>query len=413
MKKTLINTGIIIVGAMLVLYIFNRVTSKKDNTGLLAEVSRGTFEISISATGELLAENSIEIMGPAFSQGRDVRATSVRITDLVPEGTEVKKGDYVALLDKTELDNSLKDALERVTEMEQEMNMLLLDTAMTMNNIRDQIANQKHTVEEAEITLRNSKFEPPTTQREAEIRVEQAKRNLEQLYRSYELRLAQTKRNVQNRVMWINRMKRRITDYQEVLDAFTITAPADGMVIYYKTRMGTKRKAGMTVNAVDRIIATLPDLTSMLSKVYISEVEISKVKEGLTANITVDAFPERSYTGKVISIANIGETLPNSDSKVFEVMIKIDGSDMNLRPSMTTNNKIIINTFDDVIFIPTECVHTGADSIPVVYTKSGLRQPVTLGQANDKFIIVKDGLQPGTPIYVEIPEGHHTFRDAV
>ncbi|MBN1108371.1 MAG: efflux RND transporter periplasmic adaptor subunit [Bacteroidales bacterium] len=413
MKKTLITTGIIIVAAMLVLYVFNRLTTKDDRSVLLAEVNRGPFEISVSATGELLAENSIDIMGPAFSQGRDVRSTSVKITDLIPEGTEVKKGDYVALLDKTELDNALKDAQERVDEMEEEMQMLLLDTSMTMNNIRDQIANQIHNVEEAEITLKNSKYEPPTTQREAEINVEQAKRVLEQLYRSYELRMAQTNRNVQIREMWLSRMKRRVSDYQEVLDAFTITAPADGMVIYYKTRMGTKRKAGMNVNAVDRIIATLPDLSSMLSKVYISEVEISKIRVGLPAVITVDAFPDKSYTGTITSIANIGETLPNSDTKVFEVMIKLDGSDLNLRPSMTTNNKIIINTFEDVIFIPTECVHTGSDSIPVVYTKSGLRQKVTLGQANDKFIIIRDGLEPGTPIYIEIPEGHHSFRDAV
>ena len=93
MKKTIIITGLVIVVALAALYAFNWMTSKDDTEGLFAEVSRGKFEVVVSSTGELLAENSIEIKGPAFGQGNDVRSTSVRITDLIPEGTEVKKGD--------------------------------------------------------------------------------------------------------------------------------------------------------------------------------------------------------------------------------------------------------------------------------------------------------------------------------
>jgi len=410
MKKTLITTGLIIAAALIALFVFDRFTSKDDTTGMFAEVSRGKFEVVVSATGELLAENSIEIKGPAFGQGNDVRSTNIRITDLIPEGTEVKKGDYVASLDKTELDNEVKNIRERITEMEQQMEVQILDTAVQLTNYRDQISNQKHTVEEAEIRVKNSKYESPMTQRDAEIDFEQSKMVLEQLYRSYELRKAQTRVNIGNRKMFLNRMNRRLADYETTLAAFTITAPSDGMIIYFRTRFGTKRKVGQTINVIDRTVATIPDLNSMLSKVFISEVEINKVKTGLPVTITIDAFPNNSYTGKVISVANIGEKLPNTDSKVFEVIIKIDGTDMNMRPSMTTNNKILISEHADVNFIPLECVHTGQDSIPVVYTKSGIRQAVKLGDANDKFVIIDDVLKPGTPIYFEIPEDEEKFK---
>ncbi len=412
MKKTIIITGIVIVAALAGLYAFNLMTSKDNTAGLYAEVSRGKFEVVVSTTGELVAEKSVEITGPAFSQGRDVRSTSVRITDLIPEGTEVKKGDFVASLDKTELDNTLKDSRERVTEMEAQLEMLLLDTAMTMNNLRDQIINQIHTVEEAELRFRNSKYESPMTQRDAEIDFEQSKRVLDQLNRSFELNKARTGVNVATRKMWLGRMKRRVADYEEVLASFTITAPSDGMIIYYKTRFGTKRKAGQAINAMDRVVATLPDLSSMISKVFVSEVEISKVKPGQHVSITVDAFPDKSYTGKVISLANIGEKLPNTDSKVFEVLVRIDGSDFSLRPTMTTNNKIIINSYDDVTFIPIECVHTGADSIPVVYTQNGVRQALKLGEANDKFVIIDEVLEPGTVIHVEVPADADKFKSS-
>lgn len=412
MKKTIIITGIIIVVAFIALFIFNKITSKDKNEGMLTEVSRGKFEIAAMATGELVAENYVEIKGPAFGQGNDVRSTSTRITDLIPEGTVVKKGDYVATLDKTEMDNEIKNIRERITTMEQELEMIILDTAVQMNNIRDMITNQIHTVEEAEMRFRNSKYESPMTRRDAEIDFEQAKRVLDQYRRSYTLREAQTRVNVMNRKMWLGRMNRRMADYENILSQFTVTAPTDGMIIYYRNRFGTKRKVGQMINVVDRIVATIPDLTTMISKVYISEVEISKIKPGLQAIITVDAFPEKSYTGTVTSVANIGEKLPNSDSKVFEVQVRLDGTDLNLRPSMTTNNRISISTYDDVVYIPIECVHTGADSIPIVYTESGYRQPIKLGDANDKFVIIEAGLEEGTSIYLEIPEDHEKFKTA-
>jgi len=411
MKKTIITTGFIIVVAFAALYIFNRLSGEDENAGIIAEVSRGSFEIAVITTGELVAENFVEIKGPAFGQqGNDVRSTSVRITDLIPEGTEVKKGDFVASLDKTELDNEVKNIRERIITFEQELEMMVLDTALQLNSLRDMITNQIHVVEEAEMRFRNSKYEAPMTQRDAEIDFEQSKRVLDQLRRSYTLRQAQTEVSINTRKIWMGRMNRRLADYEDVLKNFTITAPQDGMIIYYRNRFGMKRKVGQSINVVDRIVATIPDLSSMLSKVYISEVEISKIKTGQPTTITVDAFPEKSYSGSVKSVANIGEKLPNTDSKVFEVLIKIDGSDLNLRPSMTTNNKIMINSYDDVTYIPIECVHTGTDSIPVVYTKNGFRQAVTLGESNDKFVIVEKGLEPGTPIFIEVPEDHKKFK---
>jgi HlyD family secretion protein len=409
MKKTIVTTVIVVVVTLIALIVFNKVTAKNDTAGLLTEVSSGKFEITVNTTGEVVAENSIDILGPAFTQGRDVRSTNIKITDLVPEGTEVQKGDFVASLDRTEFDNSLKDFRERVTSMQTDLETLLLDTAVTMNSIRDQISNQVHTVAEAEITLRNSKYEPPTTLRQAEINYDQAKRTLEQLRRSYQLRDAQTKVQVKNRRLFLTRMQRRVDDYEYVLNQFNIAAPASGMIIYEKDRFGNKRKIGSNINAVDRVVATLPDLTSLMSKVFISEIDIRKIKPGLHVNISVDAFPNKSYTGTVTSMANIGEKLPNTDTKVFEVLIKIDGTDMNLRPSMTTNNKILIKSFDNVAFLPNECIHAGTDSIPFVYTKSGHKQVVILGESNDKEVVIKKGLEPGTLVYTATPENPEKF----
>lgn len=410
MKKTIVITAIVVAAAFLALFIFNSITSAKAEANLFAEASEGRFEIAITTAGELLAENSTDIVAPALTMQRDIRAMNVKIQDLVTEGSEVKKGDWIATLDRTQFDNTLKDEQERVVTVRNELNMALLDTAVTLSNLRNQIENQVHAVEEAMITLRNSKYEPPTTIRQAEISYDKSQRVLEQLRRSYTLAQAQADTRIRNIRLRLNRFERRVQDYEEVLAGFIITAPSDGMVIYKKDRLGNKRKAGANINPMDRVVATLPDLSSMLSKVYVSEIDISKVKPGLPVNITVDAFPDKSYKGTVLTVANIGEQLDNSDSKVFEVMIRIAGSDYSLRPSMTTSNKIIVDVLDNVTYIPNECIHTGTDSIPVVYTRNGLRQIVVPGKANDKEIVIEKGVRAGMVLYREIPQDPERFR---
>jgi hypothetical protein len=276
--------------------------------------------------------------------------------------------------------------------------------------MRDQIKNQESNVEEREMTYRNSKYEAPTVIRQAEINVEQSKRVLDQVKRSYVRREAQLKTDIYNQRFWISRIQKRVDDLAEVLAGFTITAPSSGMVIYKKEWRGNKRKAGSMINPIDRVVATLPDLSSMLSKIYVSEVEISKIKKGLPAEIKIDAFPDKAYKGVISYVANIGEKLPNTDEKVFEVQIKIEGSDPALRPSMTTGNKIIVKNVNNAIFVPIECVQAGADSIPYVYRKNGTKQIVVPGESNDKNMVIEKGLEPGSLVYVIVPEKAEKFR---
>jgi HlyD family secretion protein len=453
-RKIIIISSILF--AFIALGIFNKATSKKSTGDVFAEVKKGVFEITVTNSGELLAEKSLDIYGPDLVQQQqqqqqqqqvvtvqrsggtttvrstgggggggsfagggggggmqvNMRAMELKIQDMVPEGTIVAAGDYIAQIDRSSYSNTLKDAQDQLRTLETNLEMNILDTAMTLTSLRDEIKNQRFQVEEARITLGQSKFEPPAKIRQAEIALDKAQRSLEQRLRSYELRQARV-------VSDIRRAKNRLSDQQELvariekfLSEFTVRAPAAGMVIYKKERNGSKRKTGSQLSPYDNVLATLPDLSSMLSKVYVNEIEVSKVKPGQKVNISIDAFPSKGYTGKVLSVANIGEQLPNSDAKMFEVNIKLDQSDPTLRPSMTTTNKIIISTYNDAVFIPTECVMAGIDSIPFVYEKHKIKQYIVIGEANEKHVIVEKGLDPGDQVFVISPENSEKFRTA-
>jgi len=409
-KKNLIITGIVVVLAIIALVVFNKKSAKKEISNLFVEAEKGQFDIVVTTTGELEAETSVDIMGPQITLFRGVRFADIEITDMVPEGTEVKEGDYVATLNRTTFENTLKDELEELSTLESSLELKTLDTAVTLSGLRDAITTCEVGVEEAEITLQESKYEPPTTIRQAELDLEKAKRALIQARKNYELNVETAKSEVRTSKYNLSEQRQKVNDLQKVLSGFTITAPSSGMIIYKRLRDGSKRKVGSSISPWDLVVATLPNMTTMISKTYVNEIDVSKVKPGQRVSIVVDAFPERKYTGTVTSVANIGEQLPNADAKVFEVLIKVDGTDNVLRPSMTTGNKINTKTIDNVVYIPLECVQAGADSIPFVYMKNGTRHYVVVGESNETSVVVEQGLEAGALLYLSTPEEPEKFK---
>ncbi len=110
MKRTIRLTIIFIILASAGLISFYRITSENNKEEVnFTEARQGSFEITVSGIGELIPERSMDIRGPNIVRNRYFRVAPLKITDLVPEGTIVRKGDYIATLDRTSFDNTLKD----------------------------------------------------------------------------------------------------------------------------------------------------------------------------------------------------------------------------------------------------------------------------------------------------------------
>jgi multidrug resistance efflux pump len=370
MKKRTILAIVIPSALIIALVLYSVLSGKEKEVVLETEVQQGQFEISVMVTGELQAIRETEIQAPSQLRSRNLRIRSVKIQDLIPEGTVVDSGDWVATLDRSEADNSLKDILDNLEQKESEYMRTKLDTTMQLRELRDELINLKFAMEEAEITLEQSKFEPPATIRQAEIELEKATRAYEQAEKNYGLREQQAKAEIREAEINMARDRRSKDEMEAVLQKFDVYAPASGMVIYKKDWSGQKRTAGTEINTWDLAVATLPDLSTMISMTYVNEIDISKLKVGQPVNIGVDAFPEKEFSGEVIEVANIGQQLPNTDAKVFEVRIELYERDTVLRPSMTTSNQVITQVLDSVLFVPLEAVHAN-DSLTYVFTRSG------------------------------------------
>ena len=407
-RRTLIA---IIIPAVLIgaLILYSVLSGKEKELVLETEVQQGQFEIAVMVTGELEAIRETEITAPQELRSRNLRIRSIPILELIPEGTVVDSGDWVATLDRSEADNTLKDIMDNLEQEESEYMRTKLDTTMQLRQLRDELINLQFVVEEAEITLEQSKFEPPATIRQAEIDLEKAQRAYEQAKQNYTLEVQQARAQMREAEISLIRDRRRKDEMEAVLTKFDIRAPASGMVIYKRDWDGTKRTAGTEINTWDLTVATLPDLSTMISTTYVNEIDISKVKVGQPVRVGVDAFPDRDYTGEVIEVANIGQQLSNTDAKVFEVRIQLHEQDTILRPSMTTSNEIVTEVMDSVLYLPLEAVHAN-DSATFVYTVDGNRQIVLTGKSNENHIVVERGLRRGQSVYLSLPEEPESFE---
>jgi hypothetical protein len=365
------------------------------------QVKQGTFEIQVSTSGELEAKNSEKITGP--SNVRRFRVWNMKIEDIIPDGTVVDSGEYVATLDRSELTSRFQDRELDLEQLQTQYTQTQLDTTMDLRAARDELVNLEYNLEERQITVDQSIYEPPATQRQAKIDLDKAQRAYDQAVENYQLKLEKARANMAEVNTKLRKAQNEYQEMVDLLDEFTIFAPKAGMVIYRRDWNGQKMGAGANVSAWDPVVAELPDLTEMKSRTYVNEIDISKVKVGQAVEIGVDAFPDRDYTGVVTEVANIGEQMRNSNAKVFEVIIEVNESDSILRPAMTTKNMIITDVIDSVLYIPIECIHSN-DSLSYVY-KGSRKQQVILGKANENEIIIRAGLEEGNDIYLVPPEG--------
>jgi len=403
MKKNQLLYGLLALIIIVSAYYFLKSDDSEDlSAQIYTTVKEGAFSVSVSATGDLEAKRSKKIMGPPSMRSANIYETTIQ--RMVPEGTMIKEGDFVAQLDKTEIANKMSDIQSEIDKILTQLEQAKIDTTIEMRSLRDQITNIKFSKEETQLQVELSKFEPEAIIRQKNIAFEKIEREFEQLGMKLSLTKDKNTAKINEIKASLKQQQTKKTRLEDVANEFTIKAPSEGMLIYSRGWRG-KVKTGSRVSAWNPIVAELPDLTEMISKTYVNEVDISKVSIGQDCNVSVDAFPDKVYKGSVTQVANIGEQLRDYDTKVFEVLISLNEQDSILRPAMTTGIEILINEFDTVKYIPLEALFK--DSVNYVFKKAGskiIKQEIVTGPSSDLEIMILGGLEKGEEIMMSKPE---------
>lgn len=389
---------------LIILFFFFR-KGEVDYNQVTVSVKRGVFNTLIFSSGQLESEKSETIDIPEKLKDRNLRIWELAITHMVDEGTVVDSGDYVATLDHKAVEEQIKLAQDDMDKMLSEYEDGKIDSNLNLSNQRDVIVNARLDLIEKKLVMDESAYESPSIQKKASMDYDKASRKLDQEMKAYGLKKQQEENKVERRYINYRQVSDRAAELQKLFNSLEIKAPKAGIITYYKYPWGEIVKTGYKVGPYNSIIATIPEMSNLISRTYINEIDISKVKAGQSVKIGIDAFPDKQLSGEVISVANIGQAMPNSDAKVFEVKIKIFGKDKDLKPAMTTSNAIEAGIYKDTLMVASDAVFEN-DSLKFVYLGKDhpVKQIVWLGEENENYVLIRKGLKENDVVWLSEPK---------
>lgn len=227
-----------------------------------------------------------------------------------------------------------------------------------------------------------------------------AERNLEQVIRNNEVKLAQAQSIHKARTESLKKEEERLARYQSQLEACKIYSPAAGMIAYASTRNDEIREGAEA--RYRQHLLSLPSLDRMQVRTAVHESVLDQISMGLSAKITVDAFPDRSYDGKVQSIAVLPDQngWRGSDTKVYETIVTIDTEVSQIKPGMTAVCEIEIESIEDAVLVPIQSL-IERDGRTWVMARNGeqiVPREVSVGRENDSQVQILRGLEEGEQV---------------
>ncbi len=391
----------IIIGVVLLIFGGKSLISEKLHT-----VQSGSFELTLNIKGEVRGKNAVVISLPDELKRRDLRIYQIKIKDMVQEGTVVKKGGWIATLDAAEINQQMQTNRQDLTKYMAELNDAKIDSAIQLTKLREELEEFNYDLAYKKLELEQAKYESPAFQRKKNVEYNRTIRQMEKKRRDYELNRLKLKVKTKRTEDKYNEYSLRDSLLKNALKACRVKAPKDGMVMYAKLWGGRKLRVGDQINRWMPTIATLPDMSVLVSETYVQEIDIMKIAVGDSVGIYIDALPDKMYSGIISKIANIGQELPGFDTKVFKVLIDMNENGKEIKPSMTTDNRIILTNIDNVVKIPRNCLFSD-NGDNYVYLKSGgeiWKKRVVAGPENSEEIVIESGLNENDKILTKAPE---------
>jgi multidrug efflux pump subunit AcrA (membrane-fusion protein) len=358
-------------------------------------VTPGTLTFRVETTGTLRA-TSVQSFGgpPAFGHYWQFQLVSI-----IPEGKNVKKGEMLMMFDAQRVNEDLMKFQNELDQASKELEKTKAQIDLERQELTAKLAEAEANYEKLKLKQRiSSDIEASRNVELDMLAVEQARREVEALQERLEWHkksseatyniIASRKTRAENKVAQINQGRAN----------FQAKADRDGVVVYKTKWNGEKYQIGENVWSGQPIL-DIPDLNTIRAEAFVPEVDIGKIQLEQRVEITMDAFPGKSYTGKVKKMDTlVRQKSWDIQNKILSVEIELDQLDTGLmRPAMSIKSKIETGAIADCLFVPLKAVQTTPDGAQVkVRTASGWQtRTVKLGEANANDVVILEGLKAG------------------
>ena len=363
------------------------------------EVKQGKFVVSLYAKGELKAKKSYTITVPRSN------VSGIPIIRMAPEGSLVRAGEVLVQLDTTQAFQLLEERRNALKKATADLESKKAVFASSMMQLENALQSEQYSYEQAKLSYEQMEFEAGVKRRQQALRLRQAELSLKQANEriAAQKKIQQTSR-AQAELQTQSALL-QLEQAQSILEALTMKAPGDGLVIYKETKGSggsVKIKIGDMV-WYGQDIMDVSDLSVMQVKTKINELDASQLAVGQQVIITMESLPEATFYGTVSQIATLATRRRNSDLKDFEAVIQVGNSDPRLKPGMSVNLEIITDRLEAALYVPLETIFEKEGKTVVYLAGSTKPVEVKLGAQNGNSIVVVSGVRAGDRICLRDP----------
>ena len=330
------------------------------------------------------------------------------------------EGEWPKALMESETELTLADEdLKRATDEFEWSKKLNAEKYLSETEFRaDELALKRSELQVAlaaeKLNLLND-YTHPRKLAELDSEITQKDLALQRVNRESSSDFAQAQARLRARQAELKRQKSKLTKIEDQISKTKMHAPAAGMVVYatsseFSWRGDTQPlDEGQEVRERQELIH-LPTADSMMVVIRVHESALGKVQIGQDVQISIDALPGRSFTGKVTKIAPLPDAASvfmNPDLKVYDTQIMIDGVFPKIRTGMSCKATILIEDHADALAVPLQAV-VGRAGETVVYVVNGnTTEPHTVvtGLDNNAMVHIISGINAGDEVLLTPPLG--------
>jgi hypothetical protein len=356
-------------------------------------VKRGDLVLGVEVEGELVAVRSRDIGVPPVTE------TEFKIAFLAAEGASVKKGEPLLRFDTDTLERLLADKRAELDEAAKKVEQKETDLRLKKLDLENRTAQARADLTKAELKADAPAVAVPIVElKVAQLDKAGRERDLANLAAEGRVTDAISGSELRSLRQQRDRAQGRVRALEAAIEAMTVRAPQDGIVVFQNDWNDQKKKVGDNV-WYGEVVLGLPDLAEMKGDGFVDEADGGPVAEGQPVVVRLEARADFDVKARVARIARtVRKRSWRTPIKGYRVEIALEKTDPTfMRPAMRFRGEIETGRLRSLLLVPREAVFL-RDSGPVVWRKAALgwrETRVELGRSNRTQVEVVSGLGEG------------------
>jgi multidrug efflux pump subunit AcrA (membrane-fusion protein) len=370
---------------------------RKESNVIIYNLKPTVYLESIDAEGTVQAVNNNMLVTPRVW-------SALQVARMAKEGTVVKKGDTICILDAPELRKTFEQYKTDLEKIKASKDSLEANQAMQLSMLEAQVETNKAQMEISMLDSAQLKFAPEVRKKLITLEMEKVKIEKMKLEKKLAAQKKITSAEISQIGSRIAMQKNQIQMFQSQINSLYIVSPSDGLVIHAEmptlygpggSTIGGKIEEGSKVYSSMPLLQ-IPDISKMQVSVEVPEAEYKRINNDQKVSIKIASVSNLETTGKItrksLATKNRDE---KSAIKSYEVIISIDSCDSRMSPGLSASCTITINDVKDTLVVPSAAIFT-KDSTKIVYVFKGhkfIPVQIETGISNNSESIVSKGLK--------------------